>query len=516
MADTRFIVVVGVPSIKKYVFGTDRLKEIRGASALLNDFNRFKMVEFLKESSEVSNVNCVFTGGGAGQFIMHSDVEKLQNCMKKLEALFNKETKGGARLYWGKSEYSEGNYQEALRLAEMEAKKKDEEIPFIPATQLHTGFIRECDSCSRIAAYLPFEDINEKRILCDVCLAKVTYNYENAKGDLWQDLARYLKQRRVTLSPPQSFNEIGEQSQAKKGYTALVYADGNSMGKIINTINDENVFKVFSEIVDSTIREACYEALYEIFFTDSNKAPKIMPAEILMLGGDDLMVYLTAESAFPFAIKVAEKFTEKSRKNIASSPHRAFFDERLAGKGLTISIGLVYGKSNTPFSILLGQAEELLKSAKKAGSKDERSGKYFAPSYMDYHLSTSFNQVRVEDTRKIHFEHPGRKTIRLYQKPYSLEKAKLLFNSANNLVKAGIPSTRLKRLGYAPTLGKMNGTLECLRIYTRTDIKQRQVIWDTLAQFNCVQNMPWNEGEKEDTTVLIDLMEIVGFCFKNE
>jgi hypothetical protein len=61
-------------------------------------------------------------------------------------------------------------------------------------------------------------------------------------------------------------------------------------------------------------------------------------------------------------------------------------------------------------------------------------------------------------------------------------------------------------------MGKMNGTLECLKLYTRTQADQRLVIWDILDSFDCFGNMPWNEGGVVDTTMLVDLMELVGFC----
>ncbi len=87
---------------------------------------------------------------------------------------------------------------------------------------------------------------------------------------------------------------------------------------------------------------------------------------------------------------------------------------------------------------------------------------------------------------------------------------------AMNLKREGIPGTRLKRFGHAPTLGKMNGTLECLKIYTRTPIgKKRTAVLEALECFDCMDNIPWNEKSDEyDTTVLTDLVEIADFCGK--
>jgi len=234
-----------------------------------------------------------------------------------------------------------------------------------------------------------------------------------------------------------------------------------------------------------------------------------------MLGGDDLMVYLTAETAFPFAVKVAEKFNAITQKKMEATEPGKYFLEKTEGKGLCISIGIAFGKSHTPFSILLHQAEELLSFAKKAGSNDPAAGKYYAPAYIDYHLSTNYNQINVADSRINHLEVPGmqgKRPIRLYQKPYSLTDAKALLESARKLVQSGIPKTRLNRLGNAPVMGKMNGTLECLELYTRTKADQRLVIWNILDRFDCIGNMPWNEEGIVDTTMLVDLMELVGFC----
>ncbi len=503
----QYLVEIGVQGIKKYVFGTDRLAEIRGASALLHDLN----IEETKTFLEKNDAECIFLGGGSGQFIFTANKNELDKCMQQLENTFSHKTRNGLRLIYGKAEYTGINYAEARKLAVYESIKKREESPIIPCTQTHTGFILECDSCSGMASQSKiYED--EKRVLCDVCYNKAEYSRE-AKMGLWEEFSDYLKEQGVKVKRPENFEEIGEQCKARKGYTAVVYADGNAMGKLIKEIENKDQYAFFSQTVDNAIREACHEALYEIFIKNVKQKPKTLGADILLLGGDDLIVYLTAETAFPFAIRVAKIFNEKTKQKFAT-PKGSFFEEKLKSKGLTISLGIAYGKSHTPFSILLNQAGELLKSAKKAGPKDKRSETYYAPAYIDYHLSTNFNQINVSDCRANHLELPE-KNIKLYQRPYSLEDAKKLLEYAQTLVEKNIPKTRLRRLGYAPTLGKVNGTLECLKLYTRTKKgEQRLAIWDALEHFGCIENIPWNEDTDTHTTVLVDLIELAEFCQK--
>jgi hypothetical protein len=188
----------------------------------------------------------------------------------------------------------------------------------------------------------------------------------------------------------------------------------------------------------------------------------------------------------------------------------------LGGKGLTISLGIAYGKSHTPFSTLLDQAEELLHLAKKKGSQNADPESYYVPAYIDYHLSTNFNQISVKESRNDHMELPGTdgSVIKLYQRPYSLEDAEALLEHAEGLKNSGIPGTRLNRLGNAPAMRKVDGTIEFLNLYTRAG-DSRESIGKALARFDCLTKMPWKEELFGDSTVLVDLIELAGFCNNN-
>jgi len=147
-----FLVVVGVPSIKNYVFGTDRLIEIRGASALLDYLNREKTETFIKEHLANSEIKRVFANGGSAQFIVTAKEKDLNRCMELLRGYFHNETKGGLRLVWGKAEFIDNNYKAALDKAFLESERAEQELPIGTTAMIHTGYLRECDSCSGIAS----------------------------------------------------------------------------------------------------------------------------------------------------------------------------------------------------------------------------------------------------------------------------------------------------------------------------------------------------------------------------
>ncbi len=98
--EKQYLVVFGVPSIKKFVFGTDPLKEIRGASALLDDLNRVQTREYLEKTCRVPKDDIIFLGGGAGQFILSGDKKTVENALKNLEKMYSEQTAQGLRLLW--------------------------------------------------------------------------------------------------------------------------------------------------------------------------------------------------------------------------------------------------------------------------------------------------------------------------------------------------------------------------------------------------------------------------------
>ena len=66
MACDTFVIVIDTPSVKNYVFGTDPLNEIRGASARLDTLNQSEMEKCLADQLGVGHVECIYANGGSG------------------------------------------------------------------------------------------------------------------------------------------------------------------------------------------------------------------------------------------------------------------------------------------------------------------------------------------------------------------------------------------------------------------------------------------------------------------
>lgn len=502
------LVVLDFPGIKNYVFGTDRLVEIRGASALLDNLNREKVPNLIKSRFKADSQR-IFAGGGAGQFIINDEKKSVENALREAHRLVYKESGGGLRLMYGISSYRKGSYQTALQQAFLDLENNRYNASFDPVITLHSGFIRECVSCGGMASDIQPPFGGSTHILCEECGKK---EMMGKKSGLWKAFSKSFTDEefdseKIKKLRPNDFKAIGERCLAKHGYTALVYGDGNDMGRLVKQIDSPARFETFSNIVKKALSEACHEALKKHCRQVKNK----IPADILLLGGDDLMIYMSAETAMPFAIDIAERFEAKTQKGLDD----VFFKKALNNQGLTLSLGIAYGRSHTPISIMVDQAEELLKTAKQKGTKigEENTP---PPACIDFHLTSRFNQVNIENCRNQHLltKTSAGERLRLYQGPYTLDEARILLDHGKRLRESNIPSGRLHRLGEAPFLGKINGTIETLTLYGRCRSNdQKKAIWDALSEFDCLPLMPWyqNKNENETSTVLPDLIQMTEF-----
>lgn len=507
----QYLVALDFPGIKNYVFGTDRLVEIRGASALLDRLNREEIPRFFENRFGNSVSRCVFSNGGSAQFIIRDNLENLLKAFEIAQGIVYRKTANGIRLLYGISSLADTDYLSALQRAFLDLETNRNQARFAPRSTLHTGYIRDCVSCSGMASVTQTSVGGSTQLMCETCLKKEKMG---KRRGLWKQFSDYFENSGFIASQgislrPDNFEEIGERCLAKHDYTALVYGDGNAMGRIVKQIDTPERFELFSTVVDRSVREACHEALWKHCKPVYGK----IPADILLLGGDDIMVYMSAETAMPFALEIARLFEEKTRAGLVETNPDAFFRKMLEDGGLTISIGIAYGRSHTPISIMMEQAAELLDSAKSKGAMLGDNGLQ-TPACIDFHFSSRFNQVTVDNCRKHHLTYvtDHGETIQLYQGPYTLDEADALVRHAENLKRVGIASNRLNRLGEAPFSGRMNGSLETLIIYGRTfSRRQKKALRDALAQFGCIKEMPWRIGSGATSTVLVDLIQLTAF-----
>lgn len=183
-------------------------------------------------------------------------------------------------------------------------------------------------------------------------VAKRKEAYKDFKRNLSCDITQKIHEKLGFKNLPQSFEEL-----CPIGYMATIHVDGNSMGKRyrarMENYSDKNFIKreIYGEQLWHSMRTCFRAGLYKALqktFSQYNKN-KTSPYQLLMLGGDDLLLVCRAGFAFDFITHFALEL--KSKKLVDGNP-------------LTIGAGIVISRPNFPFHQLHSIAEHLAESAK--------------------------------------------------------------------------------------------------------------------------------------------------------
>ena len=183
------------------------------------------------------------------------------------------------------------------------------------------------------------------------------------------------------------YSEMGLEIRDLTGrndWIAIIHADGNSLGELVKDLGKEGKEKLreFSENLDKATRQAAQEAYKKVKGNDEKKHP-IRP---IVLGGDDLTVICRGDIAIDFVKEYIDQFEQETQK--------------MPSKKLTACAGIAFIKSSYPFSFGYELAETLCGLAKKDAKSDEmkNANKGMVPSCLMFHkVQSSF----VEDYESI-------------------------------------------------------------------------------------------------------------------
>ncbi len=528
-----FLILFDVPSIKQYVFGTDRLREIRGASALLDRLNREDMGRVLKETLG-GEVEPIYANGGSGQFLVHNcDADQARQACEAVLRQFMAETAGQVRPVYGLAPLEDpAGYRSSVAAAHFELRSRRELSAGFAAVPL-MPLMAECASTS----YLPAEGLfaigeDEPRFLSEASQIKEKRGRVAREHGVWAQWMKHLASAGPWPAEDhwdtlryESVVEIGEQA-ARRGYIGLVYADGNAIGRLVQKLDSPATYRAFSQIVDESIQEACFCALDESCRTEIKRVREAveadnsyepLPADILLLGGDDLLVVLPAERALDFAARAADAFQQLTKgriDRIEDESVRQFFAQHGVRDGLTISCGVAVGRSNYPFYLLMGLAEELLRSAKRpAGDHGHHSGSVVPEACVDFHVIAGASSYGLDRLRKDDYlvKQAKRRTLR----PFAISRLRHLRRSVMGLREVNFPRSKLHALLAASLHANPSQAEREIRdIFGRcrssSAANERLALWNALANLRpdgWTFNFPWFEKEEQKALALSDIVE---------
>lgn len=487
-----WLVCFDTDRIKEYVFATNRLKEIRGASALLAklDAERQQHLEATLGKDRV-----VYSAGGGGAVLVGSK-DEAERLIVEIERELQKQTESASiSSELIQPEPVNGRqFGERMKLAGAalrDAKARKAELAVLPVEP----YMRLCDSCGRYAAHRRAQD-GGGDLFCRSCFIKRKEGTEG-RPKLYTDFREWAEQqgdvRWAEVPPPNDLDAIGRVS-FPSSYVGFIALDGNRMGDLLDKPHSVGDYRILSEGLADLTRNATFEALKK-FGAPHTKIP---PFEIVLIGGDDVLLITAADIALDVARYIVRHFEEESPSLL----------EKMGLKGgrerLTMAGGVVLAHANFPIPAMYELAEALQKSAKKL-CRDQK----YTTGALDF-LVASSSGTDLDQAR----------AAIPHQRPYTLQDIDKLMDHISKFKQANFPTSQLQKI-YQSLFEESSvpGTMAILTALGRLKNGPRQALRTFLMEAFPPKKpefgWPWEEIDGQDNrkrrTALVDLVELYPF-----
>jgi hypothetical protein len=312
-------------SIHAFVFDTTNATGIRGASGVLSGID-----DGLRDGSALglARGQVLFAGGGSGLAVVAAG--EAEACKRVLHGIFARETRSATctaadvPLIEGEDGFNERVRAAGRELGRQRVLTGPDAEPAVPF------FALRCQVCGRrAAAHRPIRgEERRERPECEPCFQSIERGKKLSKG-----------QREA-----KGFEEIAD--AGGKGFYAVLYLDGNGIGKKITGLRSPLDYAKFSRALRDVLR-ASFEGIGKRYRLGDR-------LQLPICGGDDLVAILPGEVAVPF-----------TRDLLGELERAADADPSLRGEGIGAAAGVAIGKVSFPIRHLLSEAEALLVTAKR-------------------------------------------------------------------------------------------------------------------------------------------------------
>jgi len=332
---SKYLYGASIQGIQEFIFATNRLKEIVGASEIIKSIE-----ESFKEKIKKYETKFIMSAAGNMKAVFDNKDE-----LQEFLLFFKKETlKRAYGLTFSEAvvaiEGSEPNSKERTALEERLKIQRNK-----PTTPLDLSLNITKLAPSTAKAVVKHIKIQKKSTPVDMATKQKRDAYDkflakNSRNKEFSDISDFSN----------DYNKV-----------AVVHIDGNGLGMLIKNLKTS--ISEFSKNLDSATKEA-----FEL------SRDETMDIREVILGGDDVTVICNANNALEFTKRFLENFELKT-------------SEKLDGK-LTACAGIAICNEKYPFHYAVDLAEKLCDEAKKDAKKIDAN---LAPSCLMFHNIQSSN-----------------------------------------------------------------------------------------------------------------------------
>lgn len=388
-----------VQGIQNFIFNTKELKDIAGASELVEDICT-RLFRFVLEQVErdpdkenlrqILDKNTIVSAAGNIKYVFY-DESKCREFVR-IFPFFVSRYAPGITVSQAVVRVAPDDFTKAVDELENKLKIQRNRLQRNPNLGL-MGIQRSRHTGLPVVAVVGNEHLDEASFK-----KRFVHGFD---GCLCEDKAGRPIQRRATELCRKAFGrpDIKESSVAMEigrmvksnDWIAVIHADGNGVGQVVRKVGrDPEKFKEFSKRLNVATIAAAVDAFDKVkeMFADSD----VIPIRPVVLGGDDITVICRADLALPYTEAFLKSFEEQTSVQIGGLIDGVFTKGTYRDR-LTACAGIAFVKSSYPFYYAYELAEQLC-SAAKADAKDNeniRNGEELPQSCIQFHkVQSSF------------------------------------------------------------------------------------------------------------------------------
>lgn len=504
---SRYIMTVETVKIKDFLFSTNKLRIIRGASYLLDYLNQIVVPEILKNNG-VKKEDIIYIGAGNAKFFVDSEdiAEKIAEEVKKAYKREAPNSKIVAS--FAETEYKVGGdnsknkrkiWEDIDELAKNTAIEKSKGFPMM---NLDFIGVEKCELCGRNSAQISVENLErdleniglnvkdgrvildnyslkivdlidqitkltgfstdkeekseekkqvKKGIICEECLRKLIFS-NRVKDTESKKKISFYNNMKEEYKDIELGTEISDYENGKS-FIGFMYSDGDGLGDFLKNVADK--FK--KETNNPKVEEDYLGFLNKFSETlDRNTKDALLKAikEIFAEKKDEkrfgeFLIVGGDDVCAVFNPELVLELSEKFQRIFEEKMKDYIQGTKAKDSSITSSSGVIIAKSKTPAFQLFEQALKLQKSAK--AKRYEHSAK---TGFIDFQVIGSEGCVDIDSFRKTinKKDEINKKYNLVMERPYAIdieESSKVknvekLFTTINELKKIKFPKNKLR------------------------------------------------------------------------